>query len=381
MLRIFLLALLAVLPASACLWDRDTLQEEAKGKLDTVKAITGWFDRYPARYYEMRLDRVSRELEEKPDALDLYDDAGVACSRLRRHDEAIAWMEKKKAALDSKSAEETEGDRYRYLSNIGTFYLIRWIVQPEEKRGADLTDLTASETFIKQALELNPDAHFGREKFQLRLIQWLLGKAPRFEGRLSPTFLYPPKNSGKVDFTPEEATKAITGLIQLGAAWESVDSFCSLTISINRESKHHLAALAGLRHEELSMAGMKSLHPDPEIRKLVKPLIATSDQEQEAMIRGYYEKARAAAREREVAWLAYQEARYAKGMHPDTHADFWKDWKEHDLPKMPGPTFPERLRRHPVPWAIGALVALYLLQFPVRLISKRRKKTLEAAAA
>jgi hypothetical protein len=80
--------LLSVIPAVACLWDRDTLKEEAAGKLDTVKAITGWFDRYPPRYYEMRLQRVTKELAEKPDALELYDDAGVACDRLGRS----AWM-------------------------------------------------------------------------------------------------------------------------------------------------------------------------------------------------------------------------------------------------------------------------------------------------
>ena len=121
MLRIFLFALLSVLPASACIWDRDTLRDEAKGKLDTVKAITGWFDRYPARYCEMRLDRVTKELEKKPDALDLYDDAGVACSRLGRHDEAIAWMTRKGEVLASKRPEETKEERYRYYSNLGTF--------------------------------------------------------------------------------------------------------------------------------------------------------------------------------------------------------------------------------------------------------------------
>lgn len=169
-----------VLPAQACLWDRDTLREEAKGKLDTVKAITGWFDRYPPRYYEMRLERVAEELESGPKDLDLYDDAGVACSRLGRHDESIAWMEKKKSVLNSLPDGGPADDRYRYLSNTGTFYLIRWITKPESARNVDFADLKTSEDYIARALEVNPDAHFGREKYQLMLIRWLLGKSGSF---------------------------------------------------------------------------------------------------------------------------------------------------------------------------------------------------------
>jgi tetratricopeptide (TPR) repeat protein len=389
MLRIFLFLLLAVFPAAACLWDRDTLQEEAKGKLDTVRAITGWFDRYPAKYHEMRLDRVTKELAEQPDALDLYDDVGVACSRLGRHDEAIDWMVKKAEVLASKPAEETTEERYRYYSNLGTFLLIRWIVQPEEQRSTDLTDLKASEEFIKQALALNPDAHFGREKFQYMLIRWLLDSRGVPE-RGVVNFLYldqelsvrPEGLSTQADFefSLEEARKGITGLIQLGAAWESVDTFQTLQICLHSEESMLLAHLAYLRQKELHDSGKRSLHPLEAVRTEVSPHPSGGFHDMER-IEKYFHKARAAAVSRDSAWISYQDERFAKGMHPDTHADFWKDWKEHDLPKMPGPMFPERLRRHPVLWAIGALVTLYLLQFPVRLISKLRKKTLEPAAA
>ena len=45
-------------------------------------------------------DRVTAQLETHPEDLAAYDDAGVACDRLGRGDEAIAWMEKKRAQLE-----------------------------------------------------------------------------------------------------------------------------------------------------------------------------------------------------------------------------------------------------------------------------------------
>ena len=62
--------------------------------------MVGGFPRYPARYYAMRLERVSAELGRNEDDLSLYDDAGVAADRLGKHDDALAWMAKKKVALE-----------------------------------------------------------------------------------------------------------------------------------------------------------------------------------------------------------------------------------------------------------------------------------------
>lgn len=381
--RLLLILLLSTCPVVGCIWDRDTLLQESKSRPDAVHAITGWFDRYPPRYYEMRLERVTKELAADPKRLDLYDDAGVACSRLGRHDEALAWMEKKKALLDTLPEAETAEARYRYLSNTGTFRLVRWIVKPEADRGADLSDLKASEDFIARALELNPNAHFGREKFQLKLIRWLLGEQPKSpDGQLANNFLYLPDKYGKkADFTPAEARQGIAGLIQLGAAWESVDAFQALTAALRKDFAEQLAYMAVLRQEELKQAGGVSLHPDAKVRAKVTPL-AWLNQTEDELVRGYYEKARAAARKREADWLAYQEERFARGMHPDTHPDFWKDWKEPKLPKMPGPTLAERFQRNPLVWSISFVVLLgLLLRIVPKLLKRVRKNSLIAALA
>ena len=92
------LALLLGLPltAAACLWDRDTPIDEARGLPEVVAVLTGRFQRNPPLFYEMRLERVRDHLQSHPEDLAAYDDAGVACDRLGRGDEAISWMEKKR---------------------------------------------------------------------------------------------------------------------------------------------------------------------------------------------------------------------------------------------------------------------------------------------
>lgn len=97
-----LLTVLVLVPAAgrACIWDRDTLEHEAKGLPDVVQVITGRFERNPPLFYEMRLRRVTAVLRARPDDLAAYDDAGAACDRLGKGDDALAWMAKKRARLE-----------------------------------------------------------------------------------------------------------------------------------------------------------------------------------------------------------------------------------------------------------------------------------------
>jgi len=381
MLRILSFFFAAILPAAACIWDRDTLREEAKGKLDTVKAITGWFDRYPPHYYEMRLERVTEELKANPKALDLYDDAGVACSRLGRHDESIEWMAKKKAVLDSLPMGSANEERYRYLSNLGTFHLLRWIARPQEVRSADLSDLEVSEAAVAQALVLNPGAHFGREKFQMMLIRWLLEKNPfgadksdqgnanflNLEGKILDRAV-DILNSG--DFTYEEARLGVTGLIQLGAAWQSVDTFRTLQMCLHGEGHSYISHLSYLRQKELSDSGARSLHPSAKVRDQITP-ISSGGFENIDRVDRFYREARRAADTRNSAWTDYQEKRFALGMHPDTHPDFWSEWKEPGFPKMPGPTLTERMERNIPLTAVGLIVLVLGSLFAVSAAVKK----------
>ena len=122
------IALLPLKAALSCIWDRDTLAAEVKGLPGILDTIVGNFPRNPPAFYEIRLERVTAEIAEKPDDLALYDDAGAAADRLHRGDGAVGWMQRKKAVLDRvRQSEEKTTHLYRYHANLGTFLIHRWL--------------------------------------------------------------------------------------------------------------------------------------------------------------------------------------------------------------------------------------------------------------
>ena len=127
-LLVLIVAVSLASPAIACLWDYDTLEQEAQGLPDIAMVIAGGFPRNPSLYYEMRLKRQTEVLEKEADNFDAYDDVAVACERLGKTDDAINWMEKKKAAMDRAGYEVGDQNQpdhwYRYFANLGTFYAI-----------------------------------------------------------------------------------------------------------------------------------------------------------------------------------------------------------------------------------------------------------------
>lgn len=372
----FLIAFgLCVSGVSACMWDRDTLAEEAKGRPETVSIIVGWFNQYPPRYYEMRLERVARKIETSPGDLDLYDDAAVACDRLGRHDEAIAWMVRKKVILDALPASEAAEHRYRYLANLGTFIVHRWVSQPEGIRNADLAPLREGEKLIAKAIEENPEAHFGREVYQLQAIRWMLYDGAPLdesttefseEGWVSIRGLYNSKSQ------VHEHVAGVTGLIQLGAAWRSVDAFHTLTAVLEAGGDASLSELSYLRELDLVEEGARSIHPVSTVRDRIIPREAANLKDR-APVSTYYPVARQAAFDRNQAWVAYQTERFAKGMHPDTHPDFWKFWVEPSFPEFPEPTISLRdsLENHPLAVFLGLVACLVIVVVAIYMFLRR----------
>ena len=352
---VILLYLLAESSVFACSWDRDTLRIEAEGLPDTVHAITGRFERNPALYYEMRLERVALGLEADPTNLALYDDAGVACDRLGRGDDAIEWMERKRALL---AGLETNLDvyrehQYRYLANAGTFYAHRWF-----RNGADferLDDLESAIGFIEAAIELNPDAHFGREKYQLMALEWVLSKPEMPQGESPayglPNFLdYGLKERWRL--SPEDRDDIIrgtTGLIMLGNAWRSFDVFYALGQELQGKGDSMLALMAWQRCLELAGDGAGSIvRGAPEdfiayygrdegieaaenafgtMEHFGSHLMLWVDRQSYQAIGEEYVR----QRENTEAWQQHRTefmmARLEAGQHPDTHEDFWAGYE------------------------------------------------------
>jgi hypothetical protein len=337
----------------ACLWDRDTLAMEVRGLPGITEIITGRFDRYPALYYEMRLQRVSGQLEAAPSNLELYDDAGVACDRLGLSDEAIGWMERKLSVLEGleTGGVVTSEHRYRYLANIGTFYIHRWLKNGADR--ADMADVERSREFIAAAIELNPDAHFGRERYQLMAIRWLLLSDEERERK--PTFLHMLMNENapqrlKLSYFPrnalehfghEDAVEGISGLIQLGAAWESVDVFNALEIALADRGDASVAMLAHLRTHELTVMGHQSFRAQTAFKPLAE---CTRENITPHTIEDLQDEYFVLARTEADSWVnsrnAYLMQRLEMGDHPDTDHTFWSDWKSVSTPpKLPSRSY------------------------------------------
>ena len=328
-------------PAAACLWDSDTLEREAAGAPRVVPTLVGGFPRYPARYYAMRLERVSAELGRNEDDLSLYDDAGVAADRLGKHDDALAWMAKKKVALerlgDEAGAAKGEPSHwYRYYANLGTFHAHRWLHGGAKWDATD--DLDEGHRLIEKAIAENANAHFGREKYQLKALAWLKSKPTMQQAKdgLMPTFVPVDFNAmhqtGDNDHLAKEgmgdAAAGLCGLITLGAAWNSVDVTMALAYVLAMDGKGTLVQMARRRVSQIVDAGGKSLVPDaPTGRALLDRLPGSMLQDPSDVDRQFDElvlKAKGWADRRE----AYLVARLDQGAHPDTHPAFWEGFPE-----------------------------------------------------
>lgn len=330
--------------ARACIWDSDTLAAEAKGVPGVMDVLTGRFDRYPPLYFEMRLERAAKALENvatpQPEHFALYDDAGAACDRLGRGDDALRWMEKKAAALDvleltAKKLVPADA-RYRLLANRGTFRAHRWLAAGADR--AKIDEMRAARADIAAAIALNPDAHFGREKYQLAAMDFIVdgGDAQRARGehgaRFAPGFLpipetYATKDHGdlaKLGFG--DASKGLSGIIVLGAAWESVDVTVTLRTVASTEGRSSVAWVASLRLRELIAAGRRSLDPTlPTGDDLAEHL----GLKRSGLVRDtrpldeWFAKARKAADVWVKARNDFAIAKLRAGKHPDTDPAFW----------------------------------------------------------
>lgn len=141
-------------PAVACLWDYDTLQMERQRFPDTLELITGRFVRHSEAFYRWRISDRQQRLEQEPNNLRLLDDLAVAFDKIGEHDQAVEIMQR---------ADTIKPDRYETFANLGTFHIHAGRLE----KGLD---------YIRRAIEINPDAHFGREVYQQLLVEYVLTK-------------------------------------------------------------------------------------------------------------------------------------------------------------------------------------------------------------
>lgn len=334
-----------VYPSSAlpCLWDRDTLKLEADGQEALLFTLIGRFDQFPAEYYEARLARVAREVAEAPRRLALYDDAGVACDRIGRAGEALAWMAKKRTALDGLQDPDPFHE-YTYLANLGTFYVHRWLRAGRDR--SDLEDVRRAHGLIAKAIELNPDAHFGRERYQLLAMEELLDpqggldkgpSMPSLLTRVTKEDIYARFSQKELDNAGySDAVEGVAGLIRLGAAWDSAAIWLALDHALLAKHDSYLARFASLRVSEIARKGDQH-HPYPGFNEKAQldPFRATIHAKDLAVLDAWWTGAREASERWRASRAEYLLKRIKLGLHPDTHPDFWAAWKdEYPLPAM-----------------------------------------------
>ncbi|MFK7766688.1 MAG: tetratricopeptide repeat protein [Mariniblastus sp.] len=221
----------------ACLWDYDTLAMERSAFPGTHELIVGHFVRHSDAYYKWRIEDRSQLPPEERSIAD-YDDIAVAYDKIGQHDKAID-------VIKEKIARWPEQNRYESEANLGTFLI-------------HSGDLEAGLEHIKKAIELNPDAHFGREIYQQRLVEFILfrqsdlGADPRLKNRASSfyRFLTHDEDGEYVSLSTkqvDEAIKGISGMIRFGNHDSPILLAALGSLHSHRDDSSMIAARAYLR--------------------------------------------------------------------------------------------------------------------------------------
>ncbi len=155
---LFLVAIFGI----SCLWDNDTIEMERQKFPEVYDLLTGNFLRHSEDYYKWRIQDRTEKLKSDPKNPHLYDDLAVAYSKLNQDKKAIEIMKEK---------EKITPGLYETYANMGTFYLH----DGQLEKGIQ---------YIEKAIEINPEAHFGREVYQKYLAEYLLEKGYKKGGQL-----------------------------------------------------------------------------------------------------------------------------------------------------------------------------------------------------
>jgi tetratricopeptide (TPR) repeat protein len=243
---LLILIVTMAMPAAglACLWDYDTLEMERKQFPDLAELIAGKFLRHSKEFYEWRIADRQKRIEESLDDVRLRDDLAVAYDKTGQHEKAIETALK---------AQELKSNRYETLANLGTFHIHNG-------------DLEAGLEFIGRAIEINPDAHFGREIYQRLLVEYVLlkrGDGPLPQPMSDEDAAFGPrgfaafvlekqvgvKGSSEKDVEIERAIKGVSGMLHFGHHDSPVllEALADLLMAGSGGEHRHLATRAWLK--------------------------------------------------------------------------------------------------------------------------------------
>lgn len=230
--------LLAAAASLACLWDKDTLQEESLEQKDVAAIVNGDLGKHSYAFYAAKIT-YTRALVDKGDApKERYDDLAVALARTGKLDQAIAVLAEKEKKFPGE---------YTTEANLGTFLAMKG-------------DLDGAIAHLEAGIKINPDAHFGREKYQLQLLRdaraaktattkpdpcaTLFGVSTNGEDAM--WILKPGKIVGhdKMKLPPKDAVVAMAGLIRFGVADKNPAVWYNLGVALAYQGHKQMAVRA-----------------------------------------------------------------------------------------------------------------------------------------
>lgn len=324
--------------ASACLWDRDTLNEQSGKFPGFFEATVGWFERNPDLYYTMRANRLAREARTRTLTAEELDDMAVALDRTGKSDQAIAIMEQKRALVE-KGGGSAQDALYRYHANLATFQIHKWLAKPNRK---DPSLVRESVHNLEEAIRINPDAHFGREAVQLNLTKLIL-----FDLENKPNGPHDDAYAAKVkaitsdlnsqqngpNMTPEQrkakAIEGITGIIVLGYGYSLSDMYQLAQTQFYNDGK--MRWVCEIRLAELDSQGVPHVF-SPELQRSLPIFGYQALPDDKERINKLYNDLRAKADKHDAYRKRFMLAKLRKGQHPDWTPTFWNGYRP--LPKM-----------------------------------------------
>ncbi|MBC7864624.1 MAG: hypothetical protein IAF38_16750 [Bacteroidia bacterium] len=227
----------------ACGWDWDTIKMEKQQFPQIHELMTGKFFRHSQEMYYWRIMNRTDLLKKFPDSLNYYDDLAMAYDKTGQPEKAIEVMLKK---------DGIKPNVYETHANLGLFYMHNNNMQ----KGVE---------HVQQALKINPNAHFGREKYQLYLGKYILEKTvagkltlPLSKGSNTGFYFYLHKNVFKnKDYKSEahfkelaDAIKGVAGMMTFANYRSPVllEALADLLLHTNStKGAGHLAARAYLK--------------------------------------------------------------------------------------------------------------------------------------
>ena len=224
-----------------CLWDIETIIEAELSNWGVPEVLRGEIPKHSAYFYQRRVDYTLPMLQ--VDAIPArFDDAAVAYDKLGKYHEAIALMEDKEARFPG---------LYETYSNWGTFL-------------THAGRLAEGLALLKKALTINPDAHFGREHYQISLIEFAIqckadpGLIERRDflgldlARAVKDLEEPAGLSLQKVGIKEDVFSALTALMRFGAADKHAGTWFSLGLAIAYgQPEGQLFAMQALRRAEV----------------------------------------------------------------------------------------------------------------------------------